>query len=171
MPISPGDVIQLIIAIIMGVSVIFYIFFSYWLIKTNTLLNKTQFFAQLCKEERQIRKDVEEYHFRISKTKNNKEKIELETRADRLLFDFYEYISILFFRRKIEDDMFYDYFNNVIMKPYLTFMNSSIFSGYQDRFNTYPNLSNLFNKVFNLSIKEIPKDLRDLLEVQKQQSF
>ena len=159
-----GDKIQLIIASIMFISVIVNSLFYYWIIKRNDNTIKSQFFAQLCKEEREIRKQSEEYLSQISQTKGKGKIVDLEIKANRVLLDFYEYIAILFFGNKIDDNMFYDYFSLIIIEPYLTFMKSVLFKSHQDRFDEYPYLTALFNKIFKLSIKKIPEDLKNILK-------
>lgn len=149
-----GDIIQLVVVIIMAFSA----YLSYKIIRISVDNNKADFFVRLCKEEKDIRKEAEDYLTKSKKEKIKATKMEYLKKADRIRFDFYEYLAILLGKENIYEDMFLDFFGKYLFgETYVDFMFSPIFESWKDKTFYYPNLSKLFND-FDLSIKNIPKE-------------
>ncbi len=154
--------IQLAIAIIMGLTAIITLIYAilfYLSLKKNTDSNLTNSFSNLVKEDMKIRNLIYSYRDKIDNAKGER-KIELIEEGDLLLFTFYDYVAILYFERKISEDVFFNYFGSKIGGVYNNFMESTLFEHSDDRFKSYPNLSLLFNS-FSLSIREKPKGFEE----------
>ncbi len=149
MDINVSDLIQIVIAVIMCVSV----YLSYRSIQNNSDLNKTQFFTNLCRDERIIQSTLSKRKGIISKQKDLRVKEKLENESDEYLFDFYEYVAILVLRNKVNLDLFLDYFGSLIGVTYAKFMESKLFKDHKERVVFYPKLCKLFNRM-DLSIEK-----------------
>jgi len=124
------DYIQISIIIVLF-STIVLSFFTY---RGNKKQNEINLFTLLVKEFRQINMG--------SRT------------TEQIIFNFYEYLAVLLFRKHLDFNLFYDYFNFSIGQVYIKFMASEKYNCLENRVLTYPYLSKLFN-IFGLSIQEI----------------
>ncbi|VVB77896.1 Uncharacterised protein [uncultured archaeon] len=135
-----SDWIQILIALILLVTAIC----SYLSIKLTEKYHKVEVFNGIIREHRNLKKDL---------IILNKKTFESEA----LIFDFYEYVSILFFNGELEEKLFLQYFNNKIGNIYVLFMNSLYVKEYKKKIDTYPYLCKLFN-ISGLSIKKVSED-------------
>jgi len=146
--INAPDLIQCLIGLILLLTA----FLEYISYRGNKYQQKLKLIDNLIKEERDLIYKINSY-----KTYKIKSKIErdfIENQTDSLIFDFYEYLAILLFRKDITMDICYNYFKNKFYEVYFNFMDSKLFfDGHKQRYTQYPTLTLLFNSL-DLSIKE-----------------
>lgn len=143
-----SDIIQIAIAFIMIIAN----FLAYLSINKNSKDNENSFFSGLCQQDRTLIEKVDKYDRLIRTKKTKNEKLNLRITSDKILFGFYEQLSILFFNNSSFQDFFIDYFLSSFCDVYTKFINSPLLETFEDRITEYDNLSKLFN-YFGLSIK------------------
>ena len=158
-----ADLIQLLIAIIMG----FTAFLSYFAFRQNSSANLLSVFNEVVKEEIRLRSMLFEYRRKISSAKEYL-KVDLIKEADQLMFNYYDYVAILFFDKKVDKKNFLSYFKPVLGEVYSTFIESSIFFDFEDKVKTYPNLSKWFN-FLGMSVRS-KKDI-DMMKIKGNEAF
>jgi hypothetical protein len=153
-----GDFVQIGIALtLLATGILSYI--SLRVIKSS---GRIALFTKLIEEERKVNTEINSYE--LHKIKDKGEGEHKHKQARELLFSFYEYLSILLFRKEIDVTLFYQYFRERISIVYLEFIADNChLKSFEERIRYYPFLSQLFNEL-GLSIERlsIAKDIHPI---------
>jgi len=135
--------VNIFTALIFTISVIFL-----WLtLRNEKLRNKNDIFTKAVAEEQNLRVKLNEYDERIRKTKNKKERDFLWNDRDTLLFNFFEYVSILILSNSVNEKQFRAYFRRFLANVFKIFYDSKglLKKGYIEELD-YPYLLKIFKK-------------------------
>ena len=107
------------------------VFLMYFSIRKNELINRKILFNDLIKERRKVLIHMDD--------------IKHPRDAGMLFFDFYDYLSICFFNKVINRELFSCYFTKRFGKVYDSFMTFPFFKDDNQRYASFPYLVKLLN--------------------------
>ena len=116
-----------------------------FVLKNNKIFHKQKMLSGLVSRERDLRIKLSEYQEKIGITRDKKKVNRLWNDHDNLLFDFYEYLAIIFFGNYLVERDAKIYFQRLLVDVYRAFKDDKgFFSSANVSRNDYPNLMKLF---------------------------
>ncbi|MDA3836249.1 MAG: hypothetical protein PF542_01365 [Nanoarchaeota archaeon] len=138
-------------ALSLVISVFSFIIFSisvlivYMTFRNNERFHRQKMLNEIVSEERRLKIKLNEYQEKIRKASSPKEVTNFWNEHDTLLFNFYEYVSLLILNDSLPLIVTRDYFRRIFVDVYASFSSKETFFGQDDiERKDYSNLIKLF---------------------------
>lgn len=123
--IDASDLIQIIIALISLTSVILI----YLIFKKTRELEQQKLFSNLVNQEKNLRISLWDLDSTRFQNLSDEEIVNMDFQYDTLLFNFYEYLAIIIYKKIILEKDLLPYFERFLFDVYLNFKESILFEG------------------------------------------